>query len=183
MSEPLRIAALAGTLFTVSYGGAAWVMAGTPTFGTQPHQPKTQIVALATPQLRGTQPALPSGDGHPDRDPVRIAALEASNIYARNPCNTIAKAAMVQTVTVYAKAWADLMGCGPDGCDYRKINSTAAVFSTPLDVELRNAIGAAFERGISIEDFPATLRMNVAMLVRGRGSQATACPQNAQFMR
>jgi hypothetical protein len=71
-----------------------------------------------------------------------------------------------------------MMGCGPDGCDYRKINATAAAFSTPLDLQLREAVGAAFDkRGVSIDDFPAALRINVAMLVRGRGAPATGCPQ------
>lgn len=179
----LRFAALAGTLFVVSYTSVAWVMAGTPMIGMPQPQP-VQLAALPAAALRGTQPALPSGDGHPQRDPLRIAALEASTAYARNPCNETAKAAMVEAVTLYAKAWADMMGCGPDGCDYRKINSTAAVFSTPLDTRLREAIGAAFDqRGISIDDFPASLRMNVAMLVRGRGTPATACPQSAQVLR
>ena len=71
-----------------------------------------------------------------------------------------------------------MMGCGPDGCDYKKINATAAAFSTPLDIQVRDAIGSAFDkRGVAIDDFPSQLRINVAMLVRGRGAPATACPQ------
>ena len=100
-------------------------------------------------------------------------------------CDEAAKAIMVQAVSAYAKAWADMMGCGPDGCDYKKINVTAATFSTPLDISARDAIGVAFEkRGISLDDFPPSLRTNVAMLVRGRSAPATACPQTgAQVMR
>ncbi len=134
---------------------------------------------------RPVQPAaLPRGDGHPQRDKLRAAALEASTAYALTPCDEAAKAIMVRAVSAYAKAWADMMGCGPDGCDYRKINVTAATFSTPLDISAREAIGVAFEkRGVSLDDFPSSLRINVAMLVRGRAFPATACPQTgAQVM-
>jgi hypothetical protein len=77
------------------------------------------------------------------------------------------------------------MGCSPDGCDYKKINATAATFSTPLDIKVRDAIGAAFDqRGIAVDDFPAQLRINVAMLVRGRGAAPSTCPDSrAPFVR
>jgi hypothetical protein len=186
MSDHLRLAALAGTLFVTSYTSVAWVMAGTPVIKVAPLRDPVQVAALSpaprvapsAPPASVAQPALPPGDGHPERDPLRLAALEASTAYARAPCDAAAKAAMVEAVSRYAKAWANMMGCGPDGCDYRKINATAAVFSTPLDIRLRDAIGAAFDqRGIAIDDFPAQLRINVAMLVRGRGAPATACSE------
>jgi hypothetical protein len=199
MSDHLRLAALAGTLFVTSYTSVAWVMAGTPVINVAPLRDPVQVAALppaphlAPPAARVAQPAppapvaqpaLPPGDGDPLRDPLRLAALEASTAYVRKPCDDAAKAAMVEAVSRYAKAWADMMGCGPDGCDYRKINATAAVFSTPLDIRLRDAIGAAFDqRGIAIDDFPAALRINVAMLVRGRGAPATACETRAQATR
>ena len=197
MSDHALTAAFAGTLFVMAYGGVAWVMAGTPMPGVAPEPPPLRLAALPTvvrpfvPPAPAVQPkpsqpaALPQGDGHPQRDPLRIAALRASTAYTLSPCDEKAKVAMIETVSAYAQAWADMMGCGPGGCDYRRINTTAAVFSTPLDMELRNTIGAAFDkRGISIDDFPSALRINVAMLVRGRGAPATACPQtNAQLMR
>ncbi|HET7681058.1 MAG TPA: hypothetical protein VFK79_13115 [Xanthobacteraceae bacterium] len=191
MSEHLHLAALAGTLFVMSYTGVAWVMAGTPMPGMKPEQLRVAALPahdatsgrpLASAPVLPPQPvqpaALPRGDGHPQRDQLRLAALAASTAYAQTPCDDAAKAVMIQAVSAYAKAWADMMGCGPDGCDYRKINATAATFSTPLDIQLRDAVGAAFEkRGIAIDDFPSAIRINVAMLVRGRGAPATACPQ------
>jgi hypothetical protein len=167
-------------------------MAGTPlpsTIAVSPERP-TQVAALpvlpvALPQLplppvQATPVALPRGDGDPHRDQLRVLALQASTAYVRSPCDAVAKVAMVEAVSDYAKAWADMMNCGPDGCDYKKINVTAATFSTPLDIELRDTIGAAFDkRGIAIDDFPTSLRINVAMLVRGRGAPATACPDAA----
>ena len=197
MSEHALTAAFAGTLFVMSYSGVAWVMAGTPISGAALEPPAPLRLAslpsasrpIVTPppvvQPQTPQPALmPLGDGHPQRDTLRIAALRASTAYTLAPCDEKTKAAMIETVSAYAQAWAEMMGCGPDGCDYRRINATAAVFSTPLDIELRNTIGAAFDkRGISIDDFPPALRINVAMLVRGRGAPATACPQSAQVVR
>jgi hypothetical protein len=184
MSEYVRLAAYAVALFVMSYAGVAWVTAGTPMPGAAPEQPPLRIVALpvvttgSVTAARSTPAAaaLPRGDGHPQRDPLRLAALQAATSYALAPCDAQAKAAMIEAVSSYAKAWADMMDCGADGCDYRKINATAAIFSTPLDLQLRDAVGAAFDkRGISIDDFPSPLRMNVAMLVRGRGAPATAC--------
>ena len=195
MSEHIRFTTLAAALFTMSYTGVAWVMAGTPLPGKPPQQPQTRVAALpahapddvtsSLPLSSGplvpprVQPAvLPRGDGHPQHDKLRAAALEASTAYALTACDEAAKAIMVRAVSGYAKAWADMMGCGPDGCDYRKINVTAATFSTPLDIQARDAIGLAFERrGISLDDFPSSIRINVAMLVRGRAVPATACPQ------
>ena len=199
MSDHVRFVALAAALFVTSYTGVVWVMAGTPLPGMSPEQPQTRLATLPTyapgditsslPQILPPQPvqpaALPPGDGHPQRDKLRLAALEASTAYALALCDERAKAIMIRAVSAYAKAWADMMGCGPDGCDYRKINFTAATFSTPLDISARDAIGVAFEkRGISLDDFPSSLRINVAMLVRGRNAPATACPQaGAQVVR
>ncbi len=206
MSETIRLAALAGTLFVSAYGGVSWVMAGTPVPGMPLNMP-VQLASLPTmpslpalPSLlpsttvskplppaasapvvqpRAVQQAsLPAGDGNAQRDKLRVAALQASATYALTPCDEPAKAVMIAAVSSYAQAWADMMGCGPDGCDYKKINATAAAFSTPLDIQVRDAIGAAFDqRGISIDDFPSRLQINVAMLVRGRGAPATACTE------
>lgn len=180
MSEYVRLAAVAGTLFVISYGGVAWVMAGTPLVGAAREQPPIRLAAApaSAPGHEMSSPALPAGDGHPQRDKLRLDALAASTAYALTPCDETARAVMVRAVSSYAQAWADMMGCGPDGCDYRKINPTAAAFSTPLDLQLREAVTAAFDkRGVSIDDFPSALRINVAMLVRGRSAPATGCPQ------
>ena len=191
MSGTLRLTALAAALFTMSYSGVAWVIAGTPLPSTiaKPQERLTQVASLPVtlqqltpPAVQVTAVALPRGDGDPHRDQLRVLALQASAAYVRSPCDSAAKVAMVEAVSDYAKAWADMMDCGPDGCDYRKINVTAATFSTPLDIELRDTIGAAFDkRGVAIDDFPSSLRINVAMLVRGRGTPATACAEAAEL--
>jgi hypothetical protein len=200
MSETIRFTILAGSLFAMSYFGVTWVMAGTPVPDVSRHiqQPMQLIASLPAAIFNKTLPkspptspeagmppqaipqvALPPGDGNLNRDELRRAALEASTAYTLTPCDQTARAVMIQAVSAYAKAWADMMGCGPDGCDYKKINATAAVFSTPLDIQVRDAIGVAFDtRGVAVDDFPTSLRINVAMLVRGRGAPATACSQS-----
>jgi hypothetical protein len=190
MSQPLHFIALTAALFVSSYTGVTWVMAGAPLVSVPFAQQETRVAALpvsppaqrpvqqAALQRAIPQPALPPGDGDPQRDRLRFAALQASTDYAQTPCNDAAKAAMLDAVSAYAQAWAEMMDCGPNGCDYKKINLTAAVFSTPLDIQVRDAVGVAFDkRGISIDDFPSALRINVAMLVRGRGAPATGCAE------
>lgn len=181
MSRHVPLAAVAATLFVMSYSGVAWVTAGTPMMGAAPEPPAIRLAAppasAPSHDMDSWTPALPPGDGHPQRDKLRLDAMAASTAYALTPCDETARAEMIEAVSSYAQAWADMMGCGPGGCDYRKINATAATFSTPLDLQLREAVGAAFDkRGISIDDFPAPLRINVAMLTRGRGAPVAACP-------
>src|SRR5262245_36805400 len=139
MPEPLRFTALAGTLFVMSYLGVAWVVTGAPTPPLQWTSP-LQVAPLpsAAPDVTMSIPARPlaspamtqpaRGDGHPQRDTLRLDALQASTAYALMPCDGAAKTAMVRAVSAYAAAWAEMMGCGPDGCDYKRINATAAVF-------------------------------------------------------
>jgi hypothetical protein len=202
MVDDIRFVALAAALFVMSFGSVAWVMAGAPkpalSFNFSGPETRVPAIPISAPSpttqkpLQFAQPVksvpesgLVRGDGDPERDRLRLAALQASNAYALTPCDQAAKANMIEAVSSYAKAWHEMMGCGPNGCDYRKLNATAAAFSTPLDWQVRDAIGVAFDkRGISVEDFPSSLRINVAMLVRGRGAPATACPEaRAQAMR
>jgi hypothetical protein len=90
---------------------------------------------------------------------------------------------MDHVVSSYAQAWADMMGCRQEGCDHKKINVTAATFSTPLDI-VRDAIGVAFDkRGISIDDFPSSLRNTVAMLVRAAAPLPPPARNRAQIVR
>jgi hypothetical protein len=183
MSENIRFAAIAAALFAMSYMGVSWVMAGTPIVRLAPEQaqPDDQLVTGSTP--RRATAAVQPGDGNPERDALRRAALQASTAYALAPCDEVAKAVMIGAISSYARA--TMKDCGAAGCDFRKINLTAATFSTPLDVQLREAVGAAFDqRGISIDDFPSPLRSNVAMLVRGRGAPVPVCTQTqARIMR
>jgi hypothetical protein len=180
MSENIRFAALTAALFTMSFMCVSWVMAGTPIVRLAPQQAQIDD-ELVTGTTRRASASVPQGDGHPERDALRRTALQASTAYALAPCDEVAKAVMIGAVSSYARAY--MRDCGP-GCEHRRSNVTPATFSTPLDVQLREAVGAAFDqRGISIDDFPSPLRSNVAMLVRGRGAPVPVCTQQVRLMR
>jgi hypothetical protein len=166
----LRFTALAAALFVIAYGGVAWLLAGAPRL--------SPMGGLSTPAMpHGEATSVPAREAGP-RDALRLAALQASKTYALSPCDKAAKASIIEAVSAYATAWREMMGCGPDGCDRHNLNAAAAAFSTPLDTRLREALAAAFaKRGISIDDFPSALRINVAMLVPGRGDGTLACPE------
>ncbi|MEX0842579.1 MAG: hypothetical protein WD039_09880 [Xanthobacteraceae bacterium] len=192
MAEHLRFAALAAALFVLAYGGVAWALAGAPlpalsTAWLKP-EPDVRPAALSVPRepiavsrerIRG--PLVPDNgarqnDGFPFRDKLRLEAYQAGKDYALAPCDKTAKARLIEAVSAYVQAWHDMMGCGPGGCDQDKLNAAAEAFSTPLDMKVREAIGAAFDkRGITVDDFPPPLRINVAMLARGPGDPSSIC--------
>ncbi len=183
MVEHSRLAALAGALFVLSYSGVAWTMAGAPLPALSAGWFTQEARVAALPAARGQvavallpEPDLNSRDGDPVLDKLRLAAIQASNAYAMSPCDGAVKANLVAMVSAYAQAWHDMMGCGPGGCDHDKLNAAAITFSTPLDMKVRAAVSAAFDkRGIIVDEFPAPLRINVAMLARGPGDPAVIC--------
>jgi hypothetical protein len=193
MFEDIRFTALAAALFVMSFGGMAWVTAGAPvpafsgSFSgaetpvakaqTAVVKPEVRVAALAAPPARPAAAPLPA-EGHSAHDKLGLAALQASTAYASAPCGLGVKAGMIDAVSGYAKAWRDMMGCGPNGCDHTRLSAAAVAFSTPLDARLRDAVAAAFDKhGITVEDFPPALRINIAMLARGRGDPGAACPE------
>ena len=181
--QHIRLAALAAAFFVIAYAVVAWALAGAPRPGLKLDRstPAATPVVFTAPHTEVIIPtareAKPSrAETYSPHDTLRLAALQASTAYAASPCDKAAKADMIEAVSAYAKAWRDVMGCGPDGCDSNRLNAAGTAFSTPLDARVREAVGAAFDkRGISIDDFPSPLRINVAMLVRGRGDAASAC--------
>lgn len=177
MVQHIRLAALAAAFFVIAYAGVAWVLAGAPRPGLKLDHSTPAATPVNFP-ARASEPKPSRAETKSPHDTLRLAALQASKAYAAAPCDRTAKADMIEAVSAYAKAWRDVMGCGPDGCDSNRLNAAGTAFSTPLDTRVREAVEAAFDkRGISIDDFPSALRINVAMLVRGRGDSAAACPE------
>lgn len=175
MVDDIRFVAFAAALFVVSFGSVAWINAGAPVPAFSRLFPVPEIGLAGGPI---PEPRISGSDGNIGRDMLRVAALQASKDYVLAPCDRTAKANLVAAVSAYATAWREVMGCGPNGCDPRRLNAAAAAFSTPLDSRVREALAAAFDkRGVSIDDFPSALRINLAMLVPGRGDAASACPE------
>ncbi|HZS63065.1 MAG TPA: hypothetical protein VFA53_00990 [Xanthobacteraceae bacterium] len=187
MADNLRFAALAAALFVLSYSGVAWALAGAH-FPALSHvvatrAPDTRVAAL-TPPAQPSRSAVSADPGSNQnispRDRLRLAAYQASIAYTQAPCNATAKANLIAAVSAYAQAWHDLMDCGAGRCDPTKLNAAATAFSTPLDMHVREAIADAFDKhGISIDDFPPALRINVMMIARAAGDASPVCGASA----
>jgi hypothetical protein len=108
--------------------------------------------------------------------------LQAANAYALSSCDRTMKANLVEALTVYTKLWREKMGsCGFLSCDDKKIDAAAEAFSSPLDMRVREAVRAAFdEGGISLQDFPPSLRNLVGGIAHGMGSSQSACVLGAR---
>jgi hypothetical protein len=118
------------------------------------------------------------GDGDPEREALRLAALQAANAFALSPCDATMKKNLVEALSAYAKAWSEMAGCKSGFCggDGRKIDTAAASFSTPADMRVRAAVRAAFEKGgVSRDDFPGSVRLWVTMLAGDPGDPVSAC--------
>jgi hypothetical protein len=95
---------------------------------------------------------------------IRIDALQAANAYAASPCSPEMKARLIAALTAYTRAWQERLNCKRSGqslagCGEKKINDAAFAFSTPLDLQVREAFSQAFEQGGVVKaDIPAAVR-------------------------
>jgi hypothetical protein len=118
------------------------------------------------------------GDGDPKREALRLATLQAANAFALSPCDATMKKNLVEALSAYAKAWTEMAGCRFGICsgDHSRVDTAAANFSTPSDMRVREAVRSAFEKGgISREDFPGSIRLQVLMLAGDPGDPVSAC--------
>ena len=118
------------------------------------------------------------GDGDPKREALRLATLQAANAFALSLCDATMKKNLVEALTAYAKAWSEMAGCRFGFCsgDPGRVDTAAARFSTPSDIRVREAVRSAFEKGgISREDFPGSIRLQVLMLAGDPGDPVSAC--------
>jgi len=64
-------------------------------------------------------------------------------------------------------------------CD-AAFEKATAVYSTPADLRVREALHEAFEKGdISRTDFPSELQMSVMVLANSQGSPVSQCENSA----
>jgi len=97
---------------------------------------------------------------------IRIDALQAANAYAASPCDPAMKAKLIAALTAYTRAWQERLNCKRSGqslagCGDKKIDDAAFAFSTPLDLQVREAFREAFEQGGVVKaDIPAAVRFD-----------------------
>lgn len=181
----IRFTLIAVGLFALTFIGISWANKSFPVMAmrAEPMKPDAPVPTFEESVKKGMRKdwensKTAQGDGDPKREALRLAALQAANAFALSPCDETMKKNLIEALSAYAKAWTDMAGCkfGVCGGNDRKIDAAAASFSTPADMRVRKAVGAAFEKGgISREDFPSSIRLWVTMLAGDPGDPVSAC--------
>lgn len=172
--------------FAGGYFGLVWLQAGgplpLPAATVRPMTPNASLPTFAQAVERGKREdwqnrQTAQSDKDPERDKLRLDLLQAAGAFTQSSCDKTMKANLVKSLTAYAMAWADKSGCKPFPCGgSARVEVAAAMFSTPLDLRVRDAVGEAFQQGgITVEDFPRAASLHVAMIAGDRGSPETSC--------
>lgn len=179
-----RIALFVGVAVSTFVIGV-WAARGFPTRSpfTSPAKPMAATVDATfgndkTEQVpeRRTQEAINDPD-NAKRNPLRMEALQAATGYALSPCDASMKANLVAATTAYAAGYAWRDKCNPMFGNCEAVLERANVmYSSPLDQRVRAALNEAFEKGgISKDDFPPKLQMEVMTLASSQGNPVSAC--------
>jgi hypothetical protein len=181
----IRFTLIAVAIFGLTFVGISWANKGFPVMAmrAEPMKPDARVPTFEEGVKKGIRKdwensKTAQGDGDPQREALRLAALQAANAFALSPCDATMKKNLVEALSAYAKAWSDMAGCKFFICggDDRKVDTAAASFSTPSDMRVREAVRAAFEKGgVSREDFPGSIRLWVTMLAGDPGDPESAC--------
>ena len=172
-----------GMAFVTAFVGISWAVRGFPI-----PFPTARVGELSTTvdrafgddtSIRQHQAAVVEQSQSADnlkRNELRLATLQAANAYALAPCGPNFKAELIKTLTAYSQAYMDIRGCTFIMCSDKKVDAAAAAFDSPLDQRVQAALKDAFDRGgISVEEFPASLRMAATNFAKGRGGGASIC--------
>jgi hypothetical protein len=133
---------------------------------------------------RRTQEAIDDPD-NAKRNPLRMEALQAATGYALSPCDASMKANLVAATTAYAAGYAWRDKCNPmfGNCD-AVLERANVMYSSPLDKRVRAALNEAFEKGgVSKDDFPPKLQMEVMTLANSQGNPVSACARTTERQR
>lgn len=109
-------------------------------------------------------------DGDAERDKLRLDLLQASTAYKLSPCDDTQTKNLVAALSNYVTAWHDMAFCDPGigGCpgnSDERLDTAAAAFKTPADINVHNALREAIRHGgISGEDFPSSMRRYVFIM-------------------
>ena len=189
MSRVLGFLSTIAICFAVGYIGIAWVKLGgplpIPSVKVRPLQATASAPTFAetVERIQREPPANQTlqSDNDPGRDALRLDAMQAANAFAQSPCDRTMRENLIKALMAYAKAWADKSGCGSFGCGgSARVELAAQMFSTPLDMRVREAVSEAFGHGgITIDDFPRNLRLTVAMIAQDRGNPSACQIANA----
>jgi hypothetical protein len=180
-----RFILYASMVFVTAFVGVTWAARGFPVSFSKPsivqplqptltttfgdHSAEKKREQLAEQQLQDPD--------NTKRNPLRADALQAATGYALSPCDKTMKANLVAAMRAYAMAFYEIRKCNPmfTNCD-PAFDKAIAVYSTPYDKRVKEALHDAFEKGgISKADFPPELQMSVMSLANSTGSPVSAC--------
>jgi hypothetical protein len=126
----------------------------------------------------GEGAAAARSDGDKARDRFRLELWQAAIGYNLSPCDETMKKMLVEALTKYIDAWAEVAGCRNGACSGagRSVDAAAA-FGTPADLRVRQTLREALGKGgIAREDFPRSIRHEVAAFAAmPSGEPAPAC--------
>jgi hypothetical protein len=178
-----------GILGLIAAAGVLWFSSNpvVVTARVEPLKPSSAIpafkrvsVPLAPVQPDAQAPAVEESV-QKERDKLRRDLLEASTAYERSPCDDTAKRALVAALANYVSGWLSVFNCtsGAGVCPRSRnarFDLATAAFRTPADVRALEAMRkATAQGGITLEDFPRSIRENVAIWM----SSTVAPPQAA----
>jgi hypothetical protein len=175
--------------FITAFVGVFWAMRGFPMWlpapaSSRPLQPTLDVVFGDNSSEKKREQLVLQQLENPDnakRNTLRADALQAATGYALSPCDTTMKDNLVAAMRVYAAADHEIRKCNVilGTCDAAFERATA-VYSTPADLRVREALHEAFEKGgISRTDFPSELQMSVMVLANSQGSPVSQCETSA----
>jgi hypothetical protein len=172
VSDTFRLAGMAAALCAAAFIVVTWLSAGAPIWRIQavPLQPDARVPTFAQRMQEGKgirkdweNSKTSQGDDDAKRNARRLALLQAANAYALSPCDAGMKKNLVDSLTAYTMAWAEVAGCRNGAMSCTRLDEAQEAFGTPLDVRVREAVGAAVAKGgIGREDFSTAVR-NVAL--------------------
>jgi hypothetical protein len=181
----LLLVALAGG---IGFAGVSWLSAGAPVVrvAVTPMQPSPGLPTFAESVERGArkdwvESKTSAGDNDRERDGLRLELMQAANAYSLSPCSPVTKANLVKALTTYASAVAAKTGCGYMMCGGEaRVRIGSEMFSTPLDKRAREAVADAFDKGgITVKEFPSSLRLTLLTVVGEQGDAESACARTA----
>jgi hypothetical protein len=189
MPRVLGFLATVAITFAVGYIGIAWIKLGgplpVPSVKVRPMQASASAPTFAETAERIQREPAPNqtlqSDNDPGRDALRLDTMQAANAFKQSPCDRTMRDNLIKALMAYAKAWAEKSGCGTFGCGgSARVELAARMFSTPLDLRVREAVHEAFaEGGITVDDFPRNLHLTVAMIAQDRGNPSACQTANA----
>jgi hypothetical protein len=188
MRSQISFALLVAMAGGLGFAGVSWLSAGAPvaviTVGPLP--PSQGLPTFAESVERGarkewTESKTSAGDNDRERDALRLELMQAANAYSLSPCSPPIKANLMKALTAYAAAVAEKTGCRFMTCGGGpRVSAGAEMFATPLDKRAREAVAEAFGKGgIAVQEFPASLKLTLLMVVGWQGDTESPCARTA----